>query len=84
METKKNWAVYTIRKLRLAQKNAATRGIAWTLTDAEIAKLLARANGRCELTSHPFVLNCDGKREPWAPSLDRIDSARGYTADNVR
>lgn len=79
-----DWATYTLAKLRGAQKNAAARGIEWTLTEAEIARMLARANGKCELTGHPFELRGDGKREPWAPSLDRIDSTRGYTADNVR
>ena len=84
MERITNWATYTTAKLRGAQKNAEARGIEWALTDTDIARLLARANGKCELTAHPFVLNGDGKREPWAPSLDRIDSARGYTPDNVR
>lgn len=33
--------------------------------------------GDCEPDAH-------GRMSPWAPSVDRINSARGYTQDNVR
>lgn len=79
-----NWGIFTLSKLRGAKKNAGPRGIQWDLSDADIAKILARANGKCEVTGKPFVLLGNGKREPWAPSLDRIDSTKGYTFNNVR
>lgn len=28
-------------------------------------------------------IRLDGKKEPWSPSLDRIDPSKGYTIDNV-
>ena len=48
--------------------------------------LWLRSGGRCELTLIPFdLVNVDGfKRRPYAPSLDRIDSAKGYRVDNCR
>ena len=40
--------------------------------------------GLCEVTFIPFVLDWDGRRRnPWCPTLDRKDSSRGYTLDNV-
>ena len=43
-------------------------------------------SGKCELTQIPFNRTIVGpyKANPYAPSLDRIDSKRGYTKDNVR
>jgi hypothetical protein len=38
--------------------------------------------GRCQLTGLPFDL--EGKDKRFRPSLDRIDSDKGYTPDNVR
>lgn len=76
-------SAYTITKLRNQEKGAAKRGIEWDLTNEQIMRILARANGKCEVTGKPFVLSGDG-REPWAPSLDRINSDKGYTFTNVR
>lgn len=36
----------------------------------------------CAVTGIPFVYDVPG--HPLMPSLDRIDSSKGYTADNVR
>lgn len=40
----------------------------------------------CELSGLPFRPEYDGVhgRNPFAPSVDRIDSNRGYTQDNCR
>lgn len=38
--------------------------------------------GRCQVTNISFVLT-DG-HHPFAPSLDRIDSCKGYTKDNIQ
>ena len=43
--------------------------------------------GFCELTGYPFDLTPaeeKGSRRFNGPSLDRIDSKKGYTRDNVR
>lgn len=42
--------------------------------------------GFCEVTGLPFVLNSEGnsKKNPYSPSVDRIDCSKGYFKDNVR
>lgn len=44
--------------------------------------VMARIAAGCELTGSPFDLS--SKRGPLVPSIDRIDSSKGYTADNCR
>mgnify|MGYP006888290380 CR=1 FL=1 len=41
-------------------------------------------NGKCEVTGIPFQLTYGQGVVPWCPSIDRIDSSRGYTMDNCR
>ena len=69
-----------------ARRRAKKRRLAFTITVDDIADLLKAANGVCELTGPPFNLSKnDGYfRRPFAPSLDRIDSSKGYTPGNVR
>jgi hypothetical protein len=46
-----------------------------------------RCGGRCTVSGLPFsevVIGTGRARKPFAPSLDRIDRARGYAPDNVR
>lgn len=45
--------------------------------------IAARACGRCEVSGMPFYTGEDS-RHPQQPSIDRIDSSRGYEADNLR
>ena len=55
------------------------------LSPAEYLAVVKRADGRCELSGLPFDLERSaGRRAPFAPSLDRIDCAKGYIAGNVR
>jgi hypothetical protein len=67
-------------------KNAKKRGIPILMTKDDVAAIFNRADGRCEATGIAFSLTrIDGARaRPWAPSIDRIDSARPYEADNCR
>lgn len=43
-------------------------------------------SGFCQVTNLPFDLTTkqDSKKNPYAPSIDRIDQSKGYTRDNVR
>lgn len=68
---------------RLAQFRAKNGGKEYTLTDADVEALQTVIDaGFCQVTGVPFNLD-DGKT--WdSPSLDRIDSTRGYVAGNVR
>lgn len=64
----------------LAKHRAKKKGIQFSVRPD---KIQARIDvGICELTGIPF--NLDGGKTWDSPSLDRIDSSKGYTEDNVR
>jgi hypothetical protein len=70
---------------RNVYKNAKTRGIDFEITLEEFNQLLAEADGKCCLTKIAFDTSLpNGKKRPFAASLDRIDSNKGYTYDNCR
>jgi len=55
--------------------------------DLDCADIVARvAAGRCEMTGIQFVVRFGTRKNKnfYNPSIDRIDSTRGYTRDNVR
>lgn len=57
-----------------------------TLTRDELKLVLLTSNGRCAVTGIPFstAAMAGKKYRPLMHSIDRIDSATGYTLDNVR
>lgn len=72
-------------QIKLAAKK---RGLAFDLTRDDVKKMAAESNGRCAVTGIPFeyVLPQDApfRRNPFGPSIDRIDSRNGYVLGNVR
>lgn len=68
------------------RRNARKRCIPFALTKADVEILVQRCKGHCEVSGLPFELeaHATASRRPFAPSFDRINSARGYTLDNVR
>lgn len=71
--------------IRQAKKNAMKRGIEFNLTSQEFAVLVTRSEGHCEVSGVPFDMSAaNGMRRPFAASLDRIDSAMGYSFENCR
>ena len=69
-----------------ARKRAAISGIVFDLGEADMAYLVARANGACEVSGISFNLDRPqlAYRRPFAPSLDRVDSSAAYVAANCR
>lgn len=77
-----------------ARKASQRRGVEFGLSRDDMAALVDRAKGCCEVSGLPFVQafgkqpgigsERDVGRRPWAASLDRIDNAKGYTLDNCR
>ena len=64
------------------KKRVRAKGLAFDL-DEHVDGLQSRIDRVvCEITGYPF--NLDGGRTFDSPSLDRIDSTKGYTIDNVR
>lgn len=71
------------RSLELSRQRARSRKKAFDLTIDWLLATVRKQKYRCALTALPLDL---GKmhRNPFGPSLDRIDCAGGYTQDNVR
>jgi hypothetical protein len=70
-----------------ARSNALSRGIAFDLTFKDYVDLINAARGRCVLTGIQFEFqftSSKSRRRPFAPSLDRVDSNKGYSKDNCR
>ena len=72
------------RILMWTRRRAAERGMEFDLTREWIADRLV--GGVCCVTGIAFDLGRDESQRfnPWGPSIDRIDSAKGYTKDNCR
>ena len=66
------------------RRNAKVRGQECTITADDIEALLAPMT--CSATGLPLTLEHEGgtTRNPWAPSIDRLDNALGYVPGNVR
>lgn len=75
-----------LRILDRCIRNAKMRELEFHLTKDEFWEIVARANGRCELTKIPFSTTNDtsSRRAPFAPSIDRIDCSKPYTKENCR
>jgi hypothetical protein len=83
---KEYWKKYPAKRMYLGAKNRADKNNAvCTITEEWVQEKIDK--GFCELTGLPFDLlhYCESKNNPYAPSLDRIDSKnKNYTPDNVR
>ena len=64
---------------------ARRRKIGFYITTDDVVPALE--TGVCQMTGLPFCLdkpNNGASTHPYAPSIDRIDSNKGYTKDNIR
>lgn len=70
-----------------AKHNAKMRGMAFEITTEDVMTSYRKNHGKCAVTGIPFDMSKykggQGRR-PWVPSIDRIDSAKPYTTDNIR
>jgi hypothetical protein len=66
--------------LALAKHRAKLRGLPFSLSETPIQTIIDA--GYCQLTGIPF--NLDNGKTWDSPSIDRINSVKGYTPDNVR
>lgn len=70
--------------LMAAKRRAHKNDMQYFSSDADIDNVMARiVNGICEISGVKFCYGIAGRH--WnSPSIDRIDSSRGYTIGNVR
>jgi len=84
------WRGRAAELFRAAKSRAKVRGLEFNLDKKWIVDRLEAINFTCEVTGIPFALPLGdgssgiGFANRFGASLDRIDSSRGYTKDNVR
>ena len=78
---KSSWLNKTVIQLRSRSRR---KGFACEMQIHDLRSLLIRCNGRCEVTGLKLHTSWEGKRHPMAPSIDRIDSSKGYVRGNCR
>ena len=68
------------------RKNAGRRQIPFDLTMEDYERIVAKHDGKCAVTGIEFSWHWQGtgNRRPFAASIDRKDSSRGYVLGNVR
>jgi hypothetical protein len=75
------------RMLNSSKNRSEKRKLDFDLTAEFIVGLFETQQYKCLLTGIPFSLEAPKEgfaKNPFTPSLDRVDSRRGYTMDNVR
>ena len=67
----------------MARARCRKNGLPFALSVEFVARRIA--SGACEVSGIAFDLRVGHRRlSPWAPSIDRIDSEKGYTVENVQ
>jgi hypothetical protein len=54
------------------------------ITFEDIENLLVACKGKCQITGCDLDFAWDGKRNPYAPSIDQILPGKGYTRKNIQ
>ncbi|CAB4167489.1 hypothetical protein UFOVP858_35 [uncultured Caudovirales phage] len=76
VDPKPQWVTYAMSN---AKRRSKEIGVEYSLTREEITAVFP---DMCPLLGTPFVFS-QGKTLPESPSLDRKDSSKGYTPDNI-
>jgi hypothetical protein len=68
---------------RQARLRAIKYGREFSLPKGWMKERYAAQNGKCAITGRLMVKDRE-RHAPWAPSIDRLDSSKGYTPENSR
>ena len=68
---------------KVAQKRAAKKNLYFDIDDSFLINRYNEINGKCEVMNIPLVIG-DGAARFDSISIDRIDSTKGYSKDNVQ
>ena len=66
------------------KRSAKKRGIEFRIKIEDIWDRLEKQGRKCALTGLSLLLNSNGRLYDGNASLDRIDSTKGYTVDNIQ
>jgi hypothetical protein len=69
-------------KLKKVKERSRRKGLRFNLTEEWLLTKLDK--GRCEATGLPFKFDKDPYINPYYPTIDRINSDKGYTVDNCQ
>lgn len=73
--------IFALELTRNSKRGAKERNIPFHLTKEDIKGLLIASNGICALSGLPMDTMFNSQMKA---SIDRIDSSKGYTMDNVQ
>jgi hypothetical protein len=82
----KTMNAHLVRITTDAWRRARRDGRPFTIERSHVRVMFEEQGGRCAVSSLPFSLHKTVRRAaaPFAPSIDRIDSQKGYEHGNVR
>lgn len=68
------------------EASAKNRGIPFNLKPGDVYTSMRSTGYRCAVSGIPLAkrLVLGGERDPWAPSIDRIENRHGYIVENIR
>lgn len=70
-----------------AKRRSKSKGLEFSLSRKDIEDMFSRQGNKCSLTGIEFDFTMPDeswKNNPYSPSIDRIDSSKGYSLENIR